>query len=154
MGSADLQFPASISFVCPDARCHIGESCSECRENSLKQFLVMGVRHQQLVDQLSPLLKFYVSHPKAVNQANAGMFGRSCCCQNSSTIDDFCFVLWCLPSSCPMPAKAYAAAATFIYPEIGYCKFQFITVCWRSSVCTNKRSLQPMKSDLASDVCF
>lgn len=33
----------------------------------------MGVRHQQLVDQLSPLLKFYVSHPKAVNQANAGM---------------------------------------------------------------------------------
>lgn len=40
-------------------------------ENSLKQFLVMGVRHQQLVDQLSPLLKFYVSHPKAVNQANA-----------------------------------------------------------------------------------
>ena len=32
----------------------------------------MGVRHQQLVDQLSPLLKFYVVHPKAVNQANAG----------------------------------------------------------------------------------
>ena len=33
----------------------------------------MGVRHQQLVEQLRPLLKFYTAHPKAVNQSNAGM---------------------------------------------------------------------------------
>jgi hypothetical protein len=32
----------------------------------------MGVRHQQLVEQLVPLLKFYVAYPISVNQANAG----------------------------------------------------------------------------------
>ena len=32
----------------------------------------MGVRHQQLVEQLVPLLKFYVAYPTSVNQANAG----------------------------------------------------------------------------------
>jgi len=33
----------------------------------------MGVRHQQLVEQLVPLLKFYVAYPTSVNQANAGI---------------------------------------------------------------------------------
>lgn len=42
------------------------------RGYALERFGVMTFRHQQLVDQLSPLLKFYVAHPKAVNQANAG----------------------------------------------------------------------------------
>lgn len=45
---------------------------SECREDSLDRFGVMGVRHQQLMQQIRPLLQFYVAHPKAVNQSNAG----------------------------------------------------------------------------------
>lgn len=61
------------------------------RATSLERFGVMSFRHQQLVEQLSPLLKFYVIHPKSVNQANAGQatacFGvlskvdycKSCC---------------------------------------------------------------------------
>lgn len=42
------------------------------REDSLERFGVMGVRQQQLTEQIRPLLKFYVAHPKAVNQSNAG----------------------------------------------------------------------------------
>jgi len=40
-------------------------------EGCLERFGVMGVRHQQLVEQLVPLLKFYVAYPTSVNQANA-----------------------------------------------------------------------------------
>lgn len=40
-------------------------------EGCLERFGVMGVRHQQLVEQLVPLLKFYVAYPISVNQANA-----------------------------------------------------------------------------------
>lgn len=50
----------------------VDNSVLNCREDSLERFGVMGVRHQQLQEQLRPVLRFYAAHPKAVNQSNAG----------------------------------------------------------------------------------
>lgn len=39
--------------------------------DTLEQYAVMNVQYQYLMDQLRPLLKHWVAHPKSVNQSNA-----------------------------------------------------------------------------------
>ncbi|GAB4823927.1 hypothetical protein N2152v2_010973 [Parachlorella kessleri] len=41
--------------------------------DALEQFSVLNVQHQYLVDQLRPLLKHWVVHPRSVNQSNAAL---------------------------------------------------------------------------------